>query len=207
MDEQARYLFDLQGYVSTAAPSASSFRTQKNRLQIIVRNALTEEQVAAANAKVDSLLPHTPIGGGSGPAGGVRQQRTLGQNRRAYYGSARSEIEFEDGEPWSAASLLSWGGVFHEMLDAPSLEPYLTALLGEGYRLDHDYLAVLDPVHSGRLGLHGGGHGAGGRSTVGATDGGQCFYHQHQGRFFNGLVGVAIELNNVGGGDGGFACV
>ena len=92
-------------------------------------------------------------------------------------------------------------------LDAPTLEPYLTALLGEGYRLDHDYLAVLDPVHSGRLGLHGGGHGAGGRSTVGATDGGQCFYHQHQGRFFNGLVGVAIELNTVGAGDGGFACV
>ena len=25
--------------------------------------------------------------------------------------------------------------------------------------------------------------------------------------FFNGLVGVAIELNNVGAGDGGFACV
>ena len=42
---------------------------------------------------------------------------------------------------------------------------------------------------------------------VGPTDGGQCYYHYNNGRFFNGLVTVAFELNDVPSGAGGFACV
>jgi hypothetical protein len=56
--------------------------------------------------------------------------------------------------------------------------------------------------------LHGGGQGAGGPSDlVGPTDGGQCYYRYANGRFFNGLVAVAYELESVAPGDGGFACV
>ena len=53
-----------------------------------------------------------------------------------------------------------------------------------------------------------GGQGAGGpQDVVGPTDGGQCYYHYNNGRFFNGLVTVAFELNDVPPGAGGFACV
>ena len=42
---------------------------------------------------------------------------------------------------------------------------------------------------------------------MGSTDGGQCFYRYNNGRFFNGLVAVAFELDDVTPEMGGFACV
>ena len=181
MNEQERYLFDLQGYV-------------------IVRSALSQEQVKEANAKVDEMT-----GRGSYNRDVMSRQA---QSRRGYFGAAPPDTPSFIGGFWlPGSSLLSWGGVFHDILDASTLQPYLTELLGTSYRLDHDYLAMLDPDNPSTLGLHGGGHGAGGESTVGDTDGGQCYYHQKEGRFFSGLVGVCIELNTVGPGDGGFGCV
>ena len=74
--------------------------------------------------------------------------------------------------------------------------------------MDHDYLNVHNVDSPGGLYLHGGGQGAGGPSDlVGPTDGGQCYYRYANGRFFNGLVAVALELESVHPGDGGFACV
>ncbi|HCD28749.1 MAG TPA: hypothetical protein DER02_14590, partial [Gammaproteobacteria bacterium] len=42
---------------------------------------------------------------------------------------------------------------------------------------------------------------------VGPSDGGQCFYRYSNGRFFNGLIAVAFELDDVNASDGGFACI
>ena len=42
---------------------------------------------------------------------------------------------------------------------------------------------------------------------VGPTDGGQCYYRFSNGRFFNGPVAVAFELDTVPSGQGGFACI
>jgi hypothetical protein len=86
----------------------------------------------------------------------------------------------------------------------------LTKLLGEHYRLDHDYAKIDSkmPEREKTLYLHGGGQGAGGPADlVGPSDGGQCFYRYRNGRFFNGLVAVAFELDDVQASDGGFACV
>jgi hypothetical protein len=122
-------------------------------------------------------------------------------------GSDRTRLD-DPLQQWSAASLIEWGGSYVDLVDLPRIAPYLEALLGEGYRLDHDYLNVHDAENPGGLFLHGGGQGAGGPTDlVGPTDGGQCYYRCTNGRMFNGLVAVGFELETVPKGAGGFACV
>jgi hypothetical protein len=100
------------------------------------------------------------------------------------------------------------GGAYIELIDLPAIRPYLLALLGDHYRLDHDYIKIDGVMKNKTLYLHGGGQGAGGaKDLVGPTDGGQCFYRYSNGKFYNGLVAVAFELDDVKAGEGGFACI
>ena len=123
-------------------------------------------------------------------------------------GSDRTRFDDPDDPAWSARSLLEWSGTYIDLIDLPTIAPYLETLLGVNYRLDHDYLNINNAESAHKLYLHGGGQGAGGpHDLVGATDGGQCYYRYSNGRFFNGLVAVAFELDDVQAGDGGFACV
>ena len=154
---------------------------------IVVENALTPEQVKDLAYR-------------------LQLQRESGEKR--HYGSDRTFLRNDVDSAWTAPSLLEWGGTYIDLIDLPSISPYLETLLGKGYRLDHDYLNVVNENTKGKLYLHGGGQGAGGaRDIVGPTDGGQCFYRYNNGRFFNGLVSVAFELNDVSTSSGGFACV
>ena len=124
-------------------------------------------------------------------------------------GSDRTILDDDTGA-WSAPSLLELGGAYLDLVNLPTIAPYLTKLLGEHYRLDHDYAKIDSkmPEREKTLYLHGGGQGAGGPADlVGPSDGGQCFYRYSNGRFFNGLVAVAFELDDVQASDGGFACV
>ncbi len=94
--------------------------------------------------------------------------------------------------------LLAWGAPCRDLLDNPRITPYLAELLGEQFRLDHDYA---DLIRSGKgpIGtrLHGGGT---------PFDPGQ-FYRYDNGRLHNGLTVVAYNLRDVHPGDGGFGCV
>ncbi len=154
---------------------------------IVVKNALTPQQVADLS---DRLEHH---------------RRT---KDKAHFGSDRTIFAHSDDDAWTSPSLLEWGGTYIDLIDLPTIAPYLEALLGFGYRLDHDYLNIVNARAKRKLYLHGGGQGAGGpRDIVGSTDGGQCYYRYNNGRFFNGLVAVAYELNDVTPSAGGFACV
>ena len=165
MNNAEKYLFDLRGY-------------------LVVRNALTAEQVADLSERLEDARS---------------------TEDKAHYGSDRTQLV---GDAWSAASLINWGGTYVDLIDLPSIAPYLEVLLGANYRLDHDYINVVNPTRPSKLYLHGGGQGAGGATDlVGPTDGGQCFYRYNNGKFYNGLVAVAFELDDVAAGAGGFACV
>ena len=59
------------------------------------------------------------------------------RNRRALFGRSDTEIDFMDGFWLPNTSLLSWGGVFCDMLDLPAILPILTDLIGPRFRLDH----------------------------------------------------------------------
>ncbi|HCG70125.1 MAG TPA: mitomycin antibiotics/polyketide fumonisin biosynthesis protein [Gammaproteobacteria bacterium] len=156
---------------------------------LVVRNALT-------HAQVDDLSQ------------GLEQHRQ--NNPQPILGSDRTVLSKAKDRAWSSPSLLELGGTFIDLLDLPAIVPYLSTLLGEHYRLDHDYAKIDSkmPARERTLYLHGGGQGAGGPDDlVGPSDGGQCYYRYSNGRFFNGLIAVAFELDDVHEGDGGFACV
>lgn len=181
MDEYEKYTFDLRGY-------------------LVVRNALTPRQVQSLSDRLEVERARP------GP-GGDNTNASKGYN----FGSDRLEYPSDDAAAWSAPSLLEWGGPYLDLINLPSIAPYLETLLGKNYRLDHDYLKIHDAAQPGKLYLHGGGQGAGGGTDMdqvgGGTDGGQCYYRFANGKFYNGLVAVAFELNDVAEGEGGFACV
>ena len=159
---------------------------------LVVKNALTAAEVAAlAN---------------------IFERDTEALNA-GFAGSDRGHPLSEESMAWSSCSLLDYGGPFLDLVDTPKIIPYLEALLGQHYRLDHDYLKV-DRRSGSRHGLylHGGGQGAGRAEDqrtgiVGPHDGGQCYYRYNNAKMYNGLVAVAFELKTVRPGDGGFACV
>lgn len=95
-------------------------------------------------------------------------------------------------------NILSWGRPYLDLIDNPRITPYLNELLGDRFRLDHDYA---DLIRSGKgpIGtrLHGG-------STP--FDPSQ-YYRFHNGEMRNGLTVVAYNLRDVNEGDGGFGCV
>ena len=145
---------------------------------IVVKNALRQDQI-------DDLSQ--------------RLEAHRSSNLSPILGSDRTVLG-DDRDAWSAPSLLELGGVYLDLIDLPTIVPYLTKLLGEQYRLDHDYAKIDSkmPEREKTLYLHGGGQGAGGPADlVGPSDGGQCFYRYSNGRFFNGLVAVAFELDDV----------
>ena len=153
-----------------------------------VKNALTPAQVADLSGRLE-------------------ERRSRGGKRQ--YGSDRTRFPEGNSSAWSAASLLEWGGTYIDLIDLPSIAPFLAAMLGSKYRLDHDYIKIDSAANPRKqLYLHGGGQGAGGATDlVGPSDGGQCYYRYNNGRFYNGLVAVGFELDTVQPGDGGFACV
>ena len=155
-----------------------------------VKNVLTPDQVADLSERLE-------------------ERRSPGGKRT--YGSDRTRYPEGESTAFSAKSLIEWGGTYIDLIDLPAIAPYLENLLGPKYRLDHDYIKIDRAANEfNRLYLHGGGQGAGGggeRDRVGPSDGGQCYYRYNNGKFYNGLVAVAFELNTVQPGDGGFACV
>ena len=154
---------------------------------IVVKNVLSSSQIADLSARLEE------------------ERKT---NPRPILGSDRTIFRNEDDPAWSAPSLLEMGGTYLELIDLPVIKPYLTTLLGNHFRLDHDYVKVDGAMKDRTLYLHGGGQGTGGpKDLVGPTDGGQCYYRYSNGKFYNGLVAVAFELDTVKRSDGGFACV
>ena len=94
--------------------------------------------------------------------------------------------------------LLGRDPVFRELIDNPRVAPHLEAVLGQGFRLDHDYADVirsgLGPIGAT---LHGGG------TPFRPAE----YYHVRDGRIHSGLAVVAYNLKDVGPEEGGFACV
>ena len=63
-------------------------------------------------------------------------------NPNPILGSDRTIFRGEGDPAWSAPSLLEMGGTYIDLIDLPHIKPYLTTLMGDHYRLDHDYVKV-----------------------------------------------------------------
>lgn len=136
---------------------------------LVVEAALSPGQIATLNTVLDQVVEHQPNSSDV---------------------SAQSCLRFDH--------LLSWGQPYLDLIDLPTVTPYLTALLGSRFRLDHTYVHLirygLGPIGAE---LHGGG-----------TPFDPCQYYLfRQGQLCNGLVAVAYYLTDVLPGEGGFGCI
>ena len=94
--------------------------------------------------------------------------------------------------------ILNWGQPYKELIDNPTVLPYMEGLLGPELRLDHVYLDLirsgLSPIGAN---LHGGG------TPFNPTS----YFQYKNGGMHCGLTVAAYNLRDVGPEDGGFACV
>lgn len=158
MSTDEKYLFDLLGFV-------------------IVRNALSKEQLDLANAAIDSMeLTQSPEYFG--------ESTTLkGENSSTRLGNTENLLELP--KPLC--------NPFREMLAHPNTIPHLNTILGEGWRLDHGPgLIAMDKGCSGGM-LHG------------SFDNAPYFYRE--GKIFTGLCVIEYLLADEGPGDGGISVV
>jgi hypothetical protein len=94
--------------------------------------------------------------------------------------------------------LLARSRSFRDLIANPPVLPILEELLGEEFRLDHEYV---DLIRSGMGPIGAGLHG--GAVPFRPVE----YYWSGDGHLHSGLVVVAYNLKNVGSDDGGFACV
>ncbi len=94
--------------------------------------------------------------------------------------------------------MLDWGEPYRRLIDLDRVLPHLRTLVGEQFRLDHEY-ADITRAGKGPIGtsLH-----------AGPVPFNPCFYYKCDGETFaNGLIAVAYNLKDVNEGDGGFGCL
>ncbi len=90
----------------------------------------------------------------------------------------------------------AWDSIFQDLIDHPTIVPYLTEWLGPKVRLDHDY-AIFMSQGEKRGRLHGGDNG----------HEGDHWYKYQDGVIRTGLTVVTYFAAPAGPGDGGFACI
>jgi hypothetical protein len=161
MNDDEKYLFDLHGY-------------------LVIRGALSPEEVRSANAAIDHHADQIQIGPNDLAHGSRTLQGTTGRG--------------------NLGGMLTWEkphcDVFRQMTAHPNLTPYLEDLLGPGFRLEGMSLITMDKGAEG-FWFH-----------EGATPYDRSRnYHHHNGRMYCGMTNMAVQLADVAPGAGGFACL
>lgn len=174
MSATDKYLFDLNGF-------------------IVIRGALSEEEVADANnaveAHMDTLHERT---------GKLRTSGLYGRQSKALEGDGRTGRKDMGG-------MLGWTKPhcepFRNFLCHPRVVPILIELLGVGYRLDHSPLMITQERGAEGHTLHGGA----------VTESGEpawpLLYSFSHGKMRNQLLTVCMQLADAGPTDGGFCVV
>jgi hypothetical protein len=147
---------------------------------LVVPGFLTPTEVATLNAAFDANREKMGEDGNSS----IGEAKHLAGRRRGMFTGMLAWPK-----PWCAP--------FRELLAHPRAVPYLDAIHGRGWRMDHAPFMLHSTVGSEGLILHSGGEG---------FDGVQ--YHLFKGgRVRCGMVVLQYQLADVHPGDGGFCCV
>lgn len=151
---------------------------------LVLENVLTPDEVALANEAIDRHLDRMrlrpreqSLDGGSEALAGTHGRGELG-----------GLLEWE--KPWCDP--------FREMLVHPRIVPYLNAILGKGFRLDH---------HPFLLEMHEGAEGFIFHGSSGPGFDPNQYYIVRDGRIHCGLTVVSIQLTDVNEGDGGLIVI
>lgn len=170
MSEAERYLFDLNGY-------------------IIIRNVLTPEEVAAANAVIDKHQAEMIERKEDALRNAVKGTKMYGN------GTGRKDL----------GGVLEWGEdskIFKSILAHPRLLPLFHGILGKGYRMDHLPFLIAQDKGAEGFALHGG--------TVDCSTGmynPELAYTCHNGFIRSALLACSVVLTDHDPGFGGFCVV
>jgi ectoine hydroxylase-related dioxygenase (phytanoyl-CoA dioxygenase family) len=165
VSEEEKYFFDLRGY-------------------LIIRNALSDADLAQCNATIDHYADQI-------------QTRSIGNGGLSRGSTA---LKGQEGRR-ELTGMLGWPTPhrepFRKLLVHPVVVSRLNEFSGQGFRLDHGPLLI--SAHKGAEGhsLHG----------AGEPFGQSVAYHQQNGKIYCRGITVAWQLTDVNPGDGGFACV
>jgi len=174
MSDYEKFLFDLNGF-------------------LVLRNVLSADEVAAANAAIDARSEYLRS----------REDATL---RNALEGSPHSAA----GPRMDMGGMLSWPKPhcepFRKLLAHPRLVPYLNTLLGPGYRLDHQPLVVAQDKDSEGFALHGGPISGDDGQPLGKFNP-ELQYRCVNSEPWTSLLAMSVQLCDHGPGDGGFCIV
>ncbi len=165
MSDEERYFFDLTGY-------------------LVVRNALTPEEMQACNSALDRFadqMSTRPI-----------ESQSLAAGSPALVGAqGRTEL----------TGMLGWPAPYREpfrrLLIHPVVVSRLNVMSGKGFRLDHGPLLIGAEAGAEGHQLHG----------AGEPFSPSVWYHQQNGNIYCRGVTVAWQLADVNKGDGGFCIV
>lgn len=179
MDDLAlqQYLFDVQGY-------------------LVVKNALSSEEVAVLNRLIDEQNLPPPEASprfGSAP--------TLGASLLAAEDVPESKMNRDRAAP-VGAGFLDWGQPFCDLLDHPAIMPVLRFRLGDAFRLDRLYGMYMRKGMS--YGVLHADYGA--TSKQSEVEPGE-YYAFRTNQIYDGFIVVAWALSDAGGELGGFCCI
>ncbi len=163
MDKHELYFWDLTGY-------------------LLIRNALTPDELAAANEAIDYCLDKIPAGK---PGQGARGSKALAGSTGRLEMHGLLQLPNPYCEP------------FRKMIAHPAVVMRLNVMCGKGFRLDHGPLVIAGVKGTEGLTLHGSGEPH--KPYV-------AYHHQNGGTYCGGVT-VTWQLTDVNAGDGGFVCV
>ena len=153
----------------------------------IIRGALSQSEIKAANQGIDAHEFH---------------------ERKGALRTAADDTAFTGDQTtgrFDMAGMLGWEephrNIFRNILNHPSLVPYLHLLVGKGYRLDHSPLVIAQERGSVGFSLHGGPLTSSGKMNP------LLQYQCHTGEIYNTLLAVSVQLTDHNEGDGGYCVV
>jgi len=171
MSDMERYFFDLNGF-------------------LVVRGVFSAEEMAAANAAVESRSTSIVERTGDLRLGGAAGDPLAGDGV-----TGREDLGGMLG--WEAPD----SDVFRRVLAHPRLVPYYHAMMGEGYRMDHLPLLIQQAPGADGFVFHGG------KMNDDGTWCEELAYQWHGGKMHNRLLAVSVAMTETKEGDGGFCII
>ncbi len=139
--EHERFLFDLNGY-------------------LVLRNVFDEAEIAGMNAEVDGWKKENKVIYRENMklknAPTTTTERTQNENGDQTVPSPMSGLTTSAEHSRGDLGGILSAKAFRNVLTHPKLVPYFTALLGRGYRMDHQPFVILQNKDSEGFSLHGG---------------------------------------------------
>jgi ectoine hydroxylase-related dioxygenase (phytanoyl-CoA dioxygenase family) len=160
---------------------------------VVVRNALSLDEVNAMNVAIDRNMDKA-------------RARDAPALKNAVSGTGLSDA----GPRFDLGGMLGWpspdGDMFRKLLCHRALTPYLIELVGDGFRLDHQPMVLIQDKGSEGFAMHGGplsGHDG----TPEGRFNPELQYRCQHGSIWNSLLAMAVFLYDAKEGDGGFAAL